>query len=157
MVHSKTDSEIRACVERFVAELHTLVQKATVESVLEAVSGSTWAPARRGPGRPRKTGLGAKPGKRIRRSTSAVDKSGDAALSYVAANPNCSVGEIGAALGMSTKDLRLPLQKLLSEGKVKTSGQKRGTRYHAGSGKKAEPKKRVVKKRAAKKKASSKK
>lgn len=156
MASSRIDSEIRACVETFVADMQALVQKATVESVLEAVSGSQGQARRRGPGRPRKAGPGSGPGKRIRRSTAAVGKSGDAALSFVIANPGCSVGEIGAALGVTTKDLRLPLQKLLADGKVKTSGQKRGTKYHAGSGK-AAPKKRVVKKRAAKKKASKKK
>ena len=150
MAKTKTDSEIRACVDAFVADLQTLIQKATVESVLDAVSDGLATPKRRGPGRPR--GSVSTSGKRIRRSTSAVGKTTDAALAFVTSNPGCSVGEIGSSLGMTTKDLRLPLQKLLADGKVKTSGQKRGTRYHAGSASNPAPQKRVVKKRASKKK-----
>lgn len=68
------------------------------------------------------------------------------------------MSEIGAALGATTKDLRLPLQKLLADGKVKTKGQKRGTRYHAGgAGRPVATKKKATRKKATRKKAARKK
>ena len=153
MAKDNVEAEIRALVDSFVADLTELVQRSTVESVLAAVSGSLEAPAKRGPGRPRKAAAKPASGKRGRRSSAAVTRTTEAALAYVAANPGCSVGDIGAGVGASTKELRLPLQKLLSSGQLRTTGQKRGTRYHAGGG----AKKRVVKKRATRKKARKKK
>ena len=73
-----------------------------------------------------------------------------AVAAHVRSNPGCTVREIGDALGLTTKELRSPLQKLMAEGRVKTTGQRRGTRYHPGSG-------RATRKKAGRKKATRKK
>ncbi|MDA1264554.1 MAG: hypothetical protein O2816_05670 [Planctomycetota bacterium] len=135
MSNPNVDAEIRACVDSFVNDLTNIVRRSSLEQVLEAVSSAMGSPVRtkRGPGRPRKTGAApSKPGKRLRRSSAKVDQMTENALAHITANAGCSVGELGSALGASTKDLRLPLQKLLADGKVRTVGQKRGTRYHPG-------------------------
>lgn len=165
MANQNVEAEIRACVDTLVADLTEIVKRSTVEAVLAAVSGSLEAPTpKRGPGRPRKSAAPKAPasGKRGRRSSAAVTKTTEAALAFVTANPGCTVGDIGAGVGTSTKELRLPLQKLLADGQLRTTGQKRGTRYHAGgakkqAAKKPAAKKRVVKKRATRKKATRKK
>ena len=153
MSNPNVDVEIRACVDSFVNDLTNIVKRSALEQVLEAVSGAMDAPAKakRGPGRPRKNAVAApsKSGKRIRRSSANVGQMTENALAHIKANAGCSVGELGKALGATTKDLRLPLQKLLADGKVKTKGQKRGTRYHPGG--------RPAAKKATKKKASKKK
>ena len=166
MSKTNIEAETRACVDSFVADLTEIVKRGTVESVLAAISGSLNAPkAKRGPGRPRKAAPKAAPkaaskastgGKRGRRSSKAVTKTTEAALAFVTANPGCTVGDIGASVGISTKELRLPLQKLLASGQLTTTGQKRGTRYHAGGAKKRATKKRATKKRATKKRATKK-
>ena len=103
------------------------------------------------------------PCKRIRRSAGDVESTAASVLAHVKANPGQGVTEIAAALRLSTKDLQLPILKLLGEKKLKTKGQRRGTKYFAGgrgsgSPKKASKKKakRKTTKRRAKKKGTKK-
>jgi predicted component of type VI protein secretion system len=48
---------------------------------------------------------------------------------YIAKNPGLGIEAIGKALAIPTKDLALPVKKLLSSGKIKVTGEKRATRY----------------------------
>jgi hypothetical protein len=57
---------------------------------------------------------------------------------------------MGAALDMTPKEMRLPILKLLADKKLKTTGQRRGTKYHAG-GRGTAKKQKPAKKRATKK------
>lgn len=52
-------------------------------------------------------------------------------LAQIKDGPGRRIEELGAALGMKTKDLALPAKKLLGEKKIRTKGQKRATRYWA--------------------------
>jgi hypothetical protein len=54
-----------------------------------------------------------------------TDKLGD----YIKANPGKRMEAIGKALGMPTKELNLPIKKLLAVKKIKTQGHKRATQY----------------------------
>lgn len=130
MAKNHLDSQIRACINSFVDELSTLVKQAAVESVREALGGPS-TPARRGPGRPRKaTDVISRPARRRkRRSSEAVDSAAKRILAQIQTNPGQGVGEIGAALRLTSKALRLPILKLLEDKKIKTTGQRRGTKY----------------------------
>ena len=46
------------------------------------------------------------------------------------------IEQINKQLGTTTKDLALPIRKLVSEGALKTKGEKRSTAYFAGEAKK---------------------
>jgi hypothetical protein len=46
------------------------------------------------------------------------------------------IEQINKQLGTTTKDLALPIRKLISEGALKTKGEKRSTQYFAGESKK---------------------
>jgi hypothetical protein len=48
---------------------------------------------------------------------------------FLTANANSSIEQINAGLGTTTKDLSLPMKKLIGAKKVKTVGHKRATRY----------------------------
>jgi hypothetical protein len=48
---------------------------------------------------------------------------------YIKANPGQRMEAIGKALGTPTKELNLPINKLLAAKKIKTQGQKRATEY----------------------------
>jgi hypothetical protein len=50
---------------------------------------------------------------------------------FVAKNPGLRIEQVHAQLGTTTKDLALPIRKLISEGRLKTKGQKRSTVYFA--------------------------
>lgn len=156
MPKSTLDREIRTCIDQFVEELSALVRQAAVDSVAAALGGA--APARRrGPGRPRKAA--SKRGKRTRRSAGSLDAAAAKVLSHIKANPGSGVTGIAAALRTSSKNLRLPIQKLLEERAVRTTGQRRGTKYHAiaagGPGKKAKRAKVKAKKKTKRTKAKA--
>ena len=129
------DAQIRARIESFTTELAELVKQAAVESVQEALNG---APARR----TKKAKRSTKPAKR-----GAMPRSGrrspDPAqvLAHVRKNPGHRLEEIGAALGVATADLKVPVATLLDEKKVRTTGKARGTKYFAGGRRNAVKKK----------------
>ncbi len=141
MPKTLVEERIRVRIESFVTELNTLVRKAAVESVDAALSGGV-ATARRRPGRPSRSATS----KRIRRSSTDVDDTATAVLRQVKITPGGSVTDIGAALGLPSKDLKLPIKKLLEDKKVRTTGQRRGTKYHPAGRSGAGAKKKVAKK-----------
>jgi hypothetical protein len=50
---------------------------------------------------------------------------------YIKGHPGLRMEAIGKALGAPTKDLNLPMKKLLAAKKVRSEGQKRATEYYA--------------------------
>ena len=136
------DSEIRSRIESFLAEISNLLKISALEAVREALGGAVAGPARRGPGRPRGSGARAtagtngrkagRRGSRGRRSGADLEAMNGTILDHVRANPGQGSEQIGAAIGMSSKEMRLPIQKLIAEGQLRTEGQRRGTKYFAG-------------------------
>jgi hypothetical protein len=55
-------------------------------------------------------------------------------LAYVRANPGQRLEEIGRGLRTDTAGLKRPIQVLVADGKLRTEGQKRGTKYFEGGG-----------------------
>jgi uncharacterized Zn finger protein len=76
--------------------------------------------------RARKRGLAAK-----RRSASDVAEATALVLAFLRSHPGMGVEVIGESLGLSTKQLRLPLKKLIALGSVGSAGVKRATKYFA--------------------------
>ena len=76
-------------------------------------------------GRPR-GGRGAK------RSSADLEALSERFASFVAASPGLRIEQINKQLGTTTKDLALPIRKLISEGRIKAKGQKRSTTYFPG-------------------------
>lgn len=140
--------QVRAKIDAFVQELDSLIRAAALDAVRGALGGgvSTTAPTRatrRAAPVVRKAAPQTRGGKRTPEQVA-----GDAAkvLAYVKSNAGCSVEQIGKALGLATKELALPILKLRAERSVRTTGQKRGTRYFAGG---ASPKSAAKAKRVA--------
>ena len=129
------DQAIRTRIDSFLLELSVLVKKAALESVHEALGeGST---SRAGSGRTRTVAMrrGAAPrkistrGVRGKRSSAQVEQAAARVLAHVKSKPGQRLEEIGAALKTPTKILKLPISKLLAARRLKTKGQKRGTKY----------------------------
>src|SRR3954470_19251821 len=118
-------SDIQRLVDGFVAQLTELARKAAVEGLEQALSRSGsrgGAVARLGRGR----GRGAK------RTSNELEKMQDDFLSFVGKNPGLRIEQINKQLGTTTKDLALPIRKLISEGVISAKGQKRSTTYFGG-------------------------
>ena len=139
------DTDIRARVDAFVADLSVLIHQAALGAVQEALGGAP-APARRGPGRPRKAATNGrrkapgrkakatKAGGRLRRSAEDLDALAGTVLSHIRSNPGQRLEEIGVAMGSPTSELKRPISKLMEAGSLRTEGQRRGTKYFAGRG-----------------------
>jgi hypothetical protein len=170
MPKSTIDAQIRARIESFTHELAELVKHTAVESVQEALGGSAAPARRRGPGRPRKaTSVRRKPGrrpgrlrkakatakasKRVRRTAENLEALAGKVLAHVKANAGHRLEQISAGLKIASKELKRPVATLVETKKLRTEGQKRGTRYYAGG----KRKKTAAKKKASKKRRAAKK
>lgn len=76
----------------------------------------------------------ARAGKRVRRSAEDLEKIATLVLAHVKANAGHRLEQIGAALKTDTAILKHPIANLLAAKKLRTEGQKRGTKYFAGGG-----------------------
>jgi hypothetical protein len=133
------DNAVRARIETFTAEISALVRASALEAVHNALGATLTVapaePAKRGPGRPRKSGQPSpivqakRGGKRAKRTPEDVAKMGEQVVAYVAKHPGESVEQIGKALGEKTKDLALPIIRMIEAKKLKTKGERRGTKY----------------------------
>ena len=69
-------------------------------------------------------------------------------LAHVRANPGQGVEEIGAALGLTSKELRRPVTMLTQADKLRSEGRKRGTRYFAGGGRRKKASRKTGRRKA---------
>jgi hypothetical protein len=70
-------------------------------------------------------------GRGAKRTAADLDQLGTSFVSFVAKHPGLRIEQINKELGTSTKDLALPIRKLIAEGQIKTKGKKRSTTYFA--------------------------
>ena len=127
---SKTDTAIREAVESFVEQLRGLITQAALESVQVALNGGSVLPRRSSKqGRsPAPSALKARQ-KGIKRSPEELDALVKKLLAYITKHPGQRIEQIGASLGLPSKEFVLPVKKLLSEKQITTKGQKRATVY----------------------------
>jgi len=124
---SDFQAEMNRVVAGFVNQITELARAAAREMIDEALGkGGKGISIGRGRGR----GRGAK------RTSDELDKMADSFLSYVQKHPGLRIEQINKQLGTTTKDLALPIRKLVAEGALKTKGEKRSTAYFAGERKK---------------------
>jgi hypothetical protein len=124
-------------VHGFVSQIAELARQAALDTLESAFNGkarggaasaSAGIPlAALGPRvvRPR-VGRGAK------RTAADLDALSDQFLAFVKSNPGLRVEQINKELGTTTKDLALPIRKLVAEGAITAKGKKRSTTYSPG-------------------------
>jgi predicted HTH transcriptional regulator len=69
-----------------------------------------------------------------KRDAAALESLQEQFVSFVEKHPGLRIEQINKELGTSTKDLALPIRKLLADGAIKTQGQKRATTYAVATG-----------------------
>jgi hypothetical protein len=130
---SDFQTEINRVVQGFVAQISDLARRAAIDTLESALGrggkgvgsnfgGRATASVARGRGR------GAK------RSSDELEKMQDNFLTFVSKNPGMRIEQINKQLGTTTKDLALPIRKLIADGALKAKGKKRSTQYFAGEG-----------------------
>ena len=122
---SDFQNEMNRVVADFVAQITELARAAARDMIDEALGRGAKA-SFSGLGRGRRGGRGAK------RSSDELDKMADQFHSFVAKHPGMRIEQINKQLGTTTKDLALPIRKLISDGVISAKGQKRSTTYFPG-------------------------
>jgi len=127
---SDFQAEMNRVVSDFVAQITELARAAARDMIDQALGRAGKVGASPGLGRARGRGRGAK------RSSDELDTLAEQFHTFVAKNPGMRIEQINKQLGTTTKDLALPIRKLVAEGAIKTKGAKRSTAYFAGESKK---------------------
>jgi len=128
---SNTDTAIREAVESFVEQLKGLIQQAALESVQAALGAGGQTRRGAAPARGAASVVRTGRSKGAKRSPEELEALVKKLHAHVAKNPGQRIETIGAGLGVPTKELVLPVKKLLGEKKLSTKGQKRATTYFA--------------------------
>ncbi len=155
---SNAENNIKNRVDAFVNDLSDLIRQSALEAVAEALKKggevTAAAPVARRPGRPAKVveaPVAAKPAGKPGRPAKAASAASSAAAAkrragekrspvllaqvteqvgnHIKSNPGQGVEQIAKALSTTTKELTLPIRKLLGDKKITSKGQKRATRY----------------------------
>lgn len=143
---SNVENEIRSHVDSFVSQLSALVRKAALEAVADALregqpAAAAAAPRKAGrakaapaPVEAKKAGRPARAAKPARKKGEKRSKEELAAmtqkvLEHIRGNGGHGVEQIAKDLGTTTKELTLPIRKLLVEKKITSKGEKRATKY----------------------------
>jgi len=127
---SDFQTEMNRVVADFVSQITELARAAARDMIDEAL------------GRGAKGSFGGFGRVRIRGSRGAkrtgdeLEKMADAFHTFVTKHPGLRIEQINKQLGTTTKDLALPIRKLIAEGALKTKGEKRSTAYFANEKKK---------------------
>jgi len=126
--------EMNRTVQGFVSQITELARRAAIDTLESAFGGrvggngaaivATVASVGRA-GRPR-GGRGAK------RTPADLEALSDRVASFVKTNPGLRIEQINKQLDTTTKDLALPIRKLISEGAISAKGKKRSTTYFPG-------------------------
>jgi hypothetical protein len=117
-------SEMNRVVQGFVAQMTELARRAALDMVENALGKNGPRGALIGIGR-RGRGRG------MKRTGAELDKLAEQFQTFVGKHPGLRIEQINKELGTTTKDLALPIRKLIADGTIKTKGKKRSTTYFA--------------------------
>ena len=121
-------NELNRVVNGFVAQITELARRAAIDT-LEAALGNRTGGLRLTNGRATRGGGG-------KRTSDEIEQLAETFHGFVAKHPGLRIEQINKQLGSTTKDLALPIRKLVADGALKTKGEKRSTTYFAGEAKK---------------------
>jgi hypothetical protein len=128
-------NDMNRTVQGFVTQITELAHRAAI-STLESAFGGRAAPS--GTSSPaivaRSNGRVGRPsgGRGAKRTTADLDMLSGKFASFVKANPGLRIEQINRELGTTTKDLALPIRKLIADRMISAKGQKRSTMYFLG-------------------------
>jgi hypothetical protein len=125
--------EMNKAVEGFVAQIAELARRAAIGTLESAFSGRAGRAngaavlLAAGKGTP----VRARRGRSAKRTAADLEALSSQVATFVKAKPGLRIEEINKELG-TTKDLALPIRKLIADGILTTKGEKRSTTYFPG-------------------------
>lgn len=132
-MNSQIQQEINQRIEGFVSEITELARKAAYETLSSALAHGMSDPMGA-----RHAGVSTPSVLRYRkggkRSANEIAATADSLLQYIREQPGQRMEIIARAMDVSTKELTLPIKKLLQAKKIRVEGQKRATTYFPASG-----------------------
>lgn len=144
------ENGLRSCVDGFVNDLSALIRRQALQAVGEvlkkgedvgdapvrkprlpprAAAGVDAGKAARATGRAAKSVLAPKRKAGEKRTAQQLARITEQVYNHIKSNGGHGVEQIAKALATSTKEVTLPIRKLLAEKKIGSKGQKRATRY----------------------------
>jgi hypothetical protein len=135
---SDLQNEMNRAVQGFVVQITELARRAAINTLESAFTGrpggSTTTPSAAVAASPAASGRVGRPrgGRGGKRTPEDLESLSGQFASFVKSNPGLRIEQINKELGTTTKDLALPIRKLIAEGMINTKGQKRSTTYFPG-------------------------
>lgn len=135
MAKTDIDNKIRGLVDSFAGDLASLIRESAMDTVRDALGGVSSGRRSVGRGRPAVVA-----GPSSARRSSALPKGAKRAPDeivnltaqlgeYIKAHKGERIEQIAKGMNVSTRELNLPVKKLLATKAIKTKGQKRATQY----------------------------
>jgi hypothetical protein len=112
-------SDINRVVDTFVSQISELARRAAIDT-LSASLGSK--------GKVNTNGF---IGRGTKRRSDDIEKTASLFREFVEKHPGLRIEQINKQLGTSTKDLALPIKKLIADKQIKVKGSRRATTYFA--------------------------
>ena len=129
-------NEMNHTVQGFVAQITELARRAALDT-LESAFGGGRAPRSSAAGAPAATKVVARVGRPrggrgVKRSPEDLEALSEQFAGFVKSNPGLRIEQINKELGTTTKELALPIRKLIAEAVISAKGKKRSTTYYPG-------------------------
>jgi hypothetical protein len=131
---SNFQHEMNQVVDGFVAQVTELARRAALNT-LEATfasHGAGRAPTVAPPRGPVPVAVGRSRGRGAKRRPEDLEALSNQFASFVKSHPGLRIEQINKELGTTTKELALPIRKLIAEGLISAKGKKRSTTYSPG-------------------------
>jgi len=122
--------QINKLVEQFVGNVTLAARQAAMATLNSALGLKDGRLGRR----TNKLATSSRP-KGAKRPKGELAKIRETVTAFVARNPGLRIEQINKQLGTSTRELALPLRKLVAEGVLRTEGERRSTQYFVGENK----------------------
>jgi hypothetical protein len=111
------EQKLRDCVESFVTDLDLLMRRAALQALEETFSPAGSMGSRSRPG--------------AKRTPAELEQLQERLLETITLNPGLRVEALSDVMDVPSRELTLPIRKLLGGRKIKKKGQKRATSYFA--------------------------
>jgi len=134
---SDFQNDMNHAVQGFVAQITELARRAAIDTLESAFGGKAGraggAPAVAAMAPPGVARVGRPRGGRgAKRTPADLEALSEKFAAFVKANPGLRIEQINKELGTTTKDLALPIRKLVADKVISAKGQKRSTTYFPG-------------------------